>query len=59
MEIDKENGDNQWSKSIKKEMDAVRIAFDIKDSPNRPIGYKRIGCHLIFDVKMEDFRFKA
>ena len=59
MEIDKENGDDRWAKSVKKEMDAVRIAFEIKDSPDRPVGYERIGCHLIFDVKMEDFRFKA
>ena len=40
MKIDKENGDDRWAKSIKKEMYAVHIAFDIKDSPDRPIGYK-------------------
>ena len=41
-------------------MTNVRAAFDIlKDGDRVPIGHKQINCHLIFDVKMEDFRRKA
>ena len=41
-------------------MDKVYVAFDIKErSSKSPIGHSRIGVHLIFDVKMENFQFKA
>ena len=41
-------------------MTNVRVAFDIlKDGDRAPIGHKQINCHLIFDVKMEDFRRKT
>ena len=41
-------------------MTNVRVAFDIlKEGVRAPIGHKQINCHLIFDVKMEDFRRKA
>ena len=41
-------------------MTNVRIAFDIlKDGDRAPIVHKQINYHLIFDVKMEDFRRKA
>ena len=43
-----------------KEMTNVRVAFNLlKDGYRAPIGHKHINCHLIFDVKMEDFRRKA
>ncbi len=36
------------------------IAFNIlPDGGSAPIGYQKIPCHMIFDVKMEDFRQKA
>ncbi len=38
----------------------MRIAFAIlPDGGSAPIGYQKIPCHMIFDVKMEDFRQKA
>eukprot|EP00970_Alexandrium_tamarense_P017104 scaffold8306_cov156-Alexandrium_tamarense.AAC.1 len=41
-------------------MQNVRIAFDIlPDGTTAPIGYQHVRCHMIFDVKMEDFRRKA
>ena len=41
-------------------MKNVRVAFQILDENEEvPIGYKFIRCHMIFDVKMEDFRRKA
>ena len=43
-----------------KEMKNVRVAFDILKYGDRvPIGHKQINFHLIYDVKMEDFRRKA
>ena len=59
-ELDTKNGDTKWMDAIAKEMKNVRVAFDIlKDGYRAPIGHKQINCHLIFDVKMEDFRRKA
>ncbi|KAL7530823.1 hypothetical protein ACHAXR_003692 [Thalassiosira sp. AJA248-18] len=41
-------------------MKVVRIAFDIlPDGSTVPKGYEFMKCHLIFDIKMEDFRRKA
>ncbi len=41
-------------------MKDVRIAFKILlDGQSAPIGYQKIPCHMIFDIKMEDFRCKA
>jgi hypothetical protein len=41
-------------------MKEVRIAFNIlPDGRSAPIGYQKIPCHMIFDVKMEEFRQKA
>ena len=46
--------------AILKEITNVRVAFDIlKDGDCAPIGHKQINCHLIYDVKMEDFRRKG
>ena len=58
--LDKKNGNTLWADSIAKEMKNVRIAFKILENGERiPIGYQRMRCHIIFDVKMEDFRRKA
>jgi hypothetical protein len=57
---DKVNGNTHWSKAIAKEMEDVKVAFKIlKDDENVPVDYQMINCHMIFDVKMEDFRRKA
>jgi hypothetical protein len=59
-ELDKKNGNTLWADSIKKEMENVRTAFRIMDDGEViPIGYQHIRCHMIFDVKREDFRRKA
>ena len=59
-ELDAKNGDTKWMDAILKEMTNVRVAFDImKDGDRALIGHKKINCHLIYDVKMEDFRRKA
>ena len=60
IELDKKNGDTHWSDGISSEMNNVKVAFDVlHDGQNAPIGHKFVKCHMIFDVKMEDFHQKA
>jgi hypothetical protein len=59
LELDK-NDHTLWADAIIKEMKDVRVAFKIlSDGQSAPIGYQKIPCHMIFDVKMEVFRRKA
>jgi hypothetical protein len=45
---------------VRKEMKNVRIAFKILNGEESvPTTYQDIRCHMIFDVKMEDFRHNA
>ncbi len=58
--LDRKNGNTLWADAITKEMREVCIAFNIlPDGHSAPIRYQKIPCHMIFDVKMEDFRQKA
>ena len=60
--IDKKNGNTLWWDAIVKEMKNVRPAFDPFEGKESdiPIGYQKIDCHMIFDIKMgENFRRKA
>ena len=62
LQLDKENGDTRWWDSIQQEMLNVRPAFELYEGTEKdlPIGYQKIKCHMIFDVKMgENFRRKA
>ena len=57
---DKKNGNTQWADTIKREMENVGVAFRIfEDGEVIPIGYQKVRCHMIFDIKQEDFRCKA
>ena len=50
--LDKKNGNDLWQRAIEKEMRNVGVAFKFQDSETRPPpGYKRLPCHMIFDVK--------
>ncbi len=54
--LDKKNGNTFWADTIAKEMKDVLVAFKILlDGQSAPIGYQKIPCHMIFDIKMEDF----
>jgi hypothetical protein len=58
--IDKSNGNEDWRKSIQKEMNDVMIAFQVlEDTEDVPIGHEYVKCRVIFDLKMENFRRKA
>jgi hypothetical protein len=52
----REIGNTIWQDATRKEMNNVRIAFKILNSEEAiPPTYQEIRCHMIFDVKMEDF----
>jgi len=58
--LDNKNGNTLWADAIAKEMKDIRVAFkNLLDGQSAPIGFQKILCHMIFDVKMEDFRRKA
>jgi hypothetical protein len=58
--LDKKNGNILWADSIAKEMMNVRTAFNILANGDKvPIGFQRMRCHMIFDLKMEDLRRKS
>ena len=58
--LDKKNVNTLWSDAISKEMKDVSPAFrKLYNGDIVPIGYQRVNCHMIFDVKMEYFRRKA
>lgn len=60
VKFDKQNGNTLWQDAVRKEMANVRIAFKVLDTGEEvPPCFQQIKCHLIFDVKMEDFRRKA
>jgi len=60
LKLDRKNGNTLWADAIAKEMKEVRIAFNIlPDGHVAPNGYQKIPCHMVFDVKMEDFGRKA
>ena len=54
--LDCKNDNTLWVDAITKEMREVCIALNIlPDGGFAPIGYQKILCHMVFDVKMEDF----
>jgi hypothetical protein len=52
LRIDRETGTNFWQKAIEKEMRNIDCAFYFPEDGKAPIGYQKIDCHMIFDVKM-------
>jgi hypothetical protein len=61
MKLDKENGNTLWMDSVDTEMSAVKVAFKVLgDDDVVPPGYTEVKqSHLIFTIKMEDFRRKS
>ncbi len=56
LDLAKKNGNTFWADAIAKEMKDICVAFKILlDGQSVPIGYQKIPCHMIFDIKMEDF----
>ena len=60
LEIDRRNGNTFGADAIAKEMKDICVAFKILlGGQSAPIGYQKIPCHMMFDIKMEDFCRKA
>ncbi len=60
LEIDHRNGNTFWADAIAKEMKDAPVTFKILlDEQSAPIIYQKIPCHMIFEIKMEDFHRKA
>ena len=58
--LDKANGNSLWSYATAKDMAYVKVAFKIiDDDESFPRNHQFVKCHMIFDVKMENFRQKA
>jgi len=53
LKIDERTGTDFWRKAIELEMKNVMPAFEFIDGDNVPKFYKKIDCHMIFDVKMD------
>ena len=53
MEIDRKTGTDFWRLLIEKEMKNAMPVFEFRNDDKMPIGYKEIGCHMIFDSKMD------
>ena len=58
--LDAKDGNTLWADAISKEMENVRMAFKVlPDGKPVPIGYQFVECHMVFNIKMEDFRHKV
>ena len=55
--LDDANGNTFWTDAIAKELKNVKIAFDILDQI--PADYQFVRCHMVFNIKIKDFRRKA
>jgi hypothetical protein len=62
--IDRKNGNNYWQEAIEKEMSKIKGmgAFEqyematpqqLHNGSRKLPGYQQIGCHMIFDIKMD------
>jgi len=52
LRIDRESGTDLWKKAIEKEMKTIDCAFKFPEDNKAPVGYQKIDCHMVFDVKM-------
>ena len=52
LRLDKESGTDFWQRAIEKEMKNISCAFEFPADDKAPVGYQKIDCHMIFDVKM-------
>jgi hypothetical protein len=60
IQLDKENSNYIWQDKVINEIKNVRISFKIINGNEAiPPTYQQITCHMIFTVRMEDFRHNA
>ena len=59
LQLDKEDSNNLWADEIATETKNVKGAFNIlNDGEMAPRDHQFVKCHMIFDIKMENFRRK-
>ncbi len=51
--LDRANRNTMWQDATKKEMSKVEVAFHFNEDGSIPIGFQKIACHLIYDVKFD------
>lgn len=54
--LDKANHNTSWQDAMKKEMTKVEVAFHFNEDGTIPIGFQKIACHIIYDVKFDLMR---
>ena len=60
LRLNKNNGNNLWRDGIAKDVNSVMTSLKLLDEWEKPPPtYQEIICHMIFDIKMEDFRRNA
>ena len=60
LQLYKENGNTLWADAIATETKNVKVSFNIlNDGEMAPRDHQFVKCHMIFDIKMENFRRKA
>jgi hypothetical protein len=60
LQIDKESNNDLWERSLQKEMTNVIIAFKmIGKGVELPPRYQKIDCHVLFDIKNDNFQRKS
>ena len=60
LEIDCKTRTTLWANAIAKEIKDMKVTFKIQPEEHfAPIGYLKIPCHMVIDIKMEDFGQKA
>jgi hypothetical protein len=52
LRINREMGTDLWQKAIEKEMRAIDCAFEFPEDNRVLVGYQKIDCHKVFDIKM-------
>jgi Reverse transcriptase (RNA-dependent DNA polymerase) len=52
LQFDRESGTDLWKKAIEKEMKTIDCAFYFPEDGKALVGYQKIDCHMVFDVKM-------
>ena len=58
--MDAKNDNTLWVDAISKGMENVRVMFEVlPDEKSLLIGHQAVQCHIVFNIKMEDFRQKA
>ena len=58
--IDEKKGNTLWQNAIQRETENVKITFQIISQGGKPPNrVQYVNCHMVFDIKMEDFQRKA